>query len=216
MLTLGIPGNAVMAVMVAALMIHGIAPGPGVMTDRPQLFWGLIASMFIGNVMLVVINLPLIGIWIRLLQVPFRLLYLAIIAFCAIGSYAFRGNPTDVMIATMFGVLGYFFIKYKCEAPPLLLGFVLGPQMEENLRRSMLISGGDFNIFAERPISLGLLIVTAIMILLIVLPSIRKTREEAFQEDERGARPPRGRRAPVPRTEQWVLGRPEGFPGTAK
>jgi putative tricarboxylic transport membrane protein len=183
MLTLGIPGNAVMAVMVAALMIHGIAPGPGVMTDRPQLFWGLIASMFIGNVMLVVINLPLIGIWIRLLQVPFRLLYLAIIAFCAIGSYAFRGNPTDVMIATMFGVLGYFFIKYKCEAPPLLLGFVLGPQMEENLRRSMLISGGDFKIFAERPISLGLLIVTAIMIMLIVLPSIRKTREEAFQED---------------------------------
>lgn len=183
MLTLGIPGNAVMAVMVAALMIHGISPGPGVMTDRPQLFWGLIASMFIGNVMLVIINLPLIGIWIRLLQVPFRLLYLAIISFCAIGAYAFRGNPADVLIAIMFGMLGYFFVKYRCEAPPLLLGFVLGPQMEENLRRSMLISGGDFRIFIERPISLGLLLAAALLVLLIVLPTVRKTREEAFQED---------------------------------
>ena len=183
MLTLGIPGNAVMAVMVAALMIHGISPGPGVMTERPGLFWGLIASMFIGNVMLVIINLPLIGIWIRLLQVPFRLLYLAIIAFCAIGAYAFRGNPADVLIATLFGVLGYFFVKYRCEAAPLLLGFVLGPQMEENLRRSMLISGGDFAIFVQRPISLGLLLASTVLIFLIILPTVRKTREEAFQED---------------------------------
>ncbi len=180
MLTLGIPGNAVMAVMVAALMIHGISPGPGVMTERPQLFWGVIASMFIGNVMLVIINLPLIGIWISLLRIPYRLLYLAIVVFCAIGSYAFRGNPLDVFVAAFFGVLGYFFLRYRCEAPPLLLGFVLGPQMEENLRRSMLISGGEFGIFVQRPISLGLLIAGAALLALIVLPTFRRTREAAL------------------------------------
>ena len=160
MLTLGIPGNAVMAVMVAALMIHGINPGPGVITEKPDLFWGIIASMFIGNVMLVIINLPLIGIWVSLLRIPYRVLYLAIIAFCAIGSYAFRGNPNDVLIAAMFGVVGYFFIAYRCEPAPLLLGFVLGPRLEENLRSSMLISGGDPMIFVNRPISLGLFLAT--------------------------------------------------------
>ena len=135
MLTLGIPGNAVMAVMVAALMIHGINPGPGVITEKPDLFWGIIASMFIGNVMLVIINLPLIGIWVSLLRIPYRVLYLAIIAFCAIGAYAFRGNPNDVLIAATFGVVGYFFIAYRCEPAPLLLGFVLGPRLEENLHQ---------------------------------------------------------------------------------
>jgi TctA family transporter len=180
MLTLGIPGNAVMAVMVAALMIHGINPGPGVITDKPDLFWGIVASMFIGNVMLVIINLPLIGIWVSLLRIPYRVLYLAIITFCAIGSYAFRGNPNDVLLAAMFGVVGYFFIAYRCEPAPLLLGFVLGPRLEENLRSSMLISGGDPMIFLNRPISLGLFLATLALVLLIVLPSFRRTREEAL------------------------------------
>jgi TctA family transporter len=180
MLTLGIPGNAVMAVMVAALMIHGINPGPSVITDKPDLFWGIVASMFIGNVMLVIINLPLIGIWVSLLRIPYRVLYLAIITFCAIGSYAFRGNPNDVLLAAMFGVVGYFFIAYRCEPAPLLLGFVLGPRLEENLRSSMLISGGDPMIFLNRPISLGLFLATLALVLLIVLPSFRRTREEAL------------------------------------
>jgi TctA family transporter len=180
MLTLGIPGNAVMAVMVAALMIHGINPGPGVITDKPDLFWGIVASMFIGNAMLVVINLPLIGIWVSLLRIPYRVLYLAIISFCAIGAYAFRGNPDDVMIAAVFGVLGYFFIAYRCEPAPLLLGFVLGPRLEENLISSMLISGGDPMIFVRRPISLGLFLVSLILLLLVLLPSVRRTREEAL------------------------------------
>jgi putative tricarboxylic transport membrane protein len=180
MLTLGIPGNAVMAVMVAALMIHGINPGPGVITEKPDLFWGIVASMFIGNVMLVIINLPLIGIWVSLLRIPYRVLYLAIIAFCAIGSYAFRGNPQDVLIAALFGVVGYFFIAYRCEPAPLLLGFVLGPRLEDNLRSSMLISGGDLRIFVERPISLGLFLATLALLVLMVVPSFRRTREEAL------------------------------------
>ena len=180
MLTLGIPGNAVMAVMVAALMIHGINPGPGVMTERPDLFWGIIASMFIGNVMLVIINLPLIGIWVRLLRIPYRHLYLAIIAFCAIGVYAFRGNPNDVLLAAMFGVAGYFFISYGCEAAPLLLGFVLGPRLEENLISAMLMGGGDPMIFFNRPISLGLFLAALALLLLVLLPSFRRTREDAL------------------------------------
>jgi putative tricarboxylic transport membrane protein len=180
MLTLGIPGNAVMAVMVAALMIHGINPGPGVIDEKPDLFWGIVASMFIGNVMLVIINLPLIGIWVSLLRIPYRLLYLAIIVFCAIGAYAFRGNPDDVLLAAMFGVFGYFFIVYRCEPAPLLLGFVLGPRLEENLRSSMLISGGDLMIFVQRPISLALFLATFALLLLVVLPSFRRTRQEAL------------------------------------
>lgn len=180
MLTLGIPGNAVMAVMVAALMIHGINPGPGVISEKPDLFWGIVASMFIGNVMLVIINLPLIGIWVSVLRIPYRMLYLAIITFCAVGSYAFRGNPNDVLIAATFGVVGYFFIAYRCEPAPLLLGFVLGPRLEENLRSSMLMSGGDPMIFVHRPISLGLFLTTLALLLLVVAPSFRKTREEVL------------------------------------
>jgi TctA family transporter len=180
MLTLGIPGNAVMAVMVAALMIHGINPGPGVITEKADLFWGIVASMFIGNVMLVIINLPLIGIWVSLLRIPYRVLYLAIIAFCAIGSYAFRGNPQDVLIAALFGVVGYFFIAYRCEPAPLLLGFVLGPRLEDNLRSSMLMSGGDLRIFVDRPISLGLFLATLALLVLMVVPAFRRTREEAL------------------------------------
>jgi putative tricarboxylic transport membrane protein len=151
-----------------------------VITDKPDFFWGVVASMFIGNVMLVVINLPLIGIWVSLLRIPYRVLYLAIVAFCAIGAYAFRGNPNDVLIAAMFGVVGYFFIVYRCEPAPLLLGFVLGPRLEENLITSMLISRGDPMIFVNRPISLGLFLAALALLLLVLLPSFRRTREEAL------------------------------------
>ena len=183
MLTLGIPGNAVMALMVGAMMIHGIQPGPAVMTEKPNLFWGLIVSMWIGNLMLLVINLPLIGIWIQLLRVPYRLLYLAILVFCLIGVYSIKNNPFDVLVTAFFGVMGYVFIRLKCEGAPLLLGFVLGPLMEENLRRAMRISGGDPMIFVNRPICLGLLLAAAALIIMVAVPAIRSTREEAFQEE---------------------------------
>ena len=183
MLTLGIPGNAVMALMIGALTIHGIQPGPQVMTERPTLFWGMIAIMWIGNLMLVVINLPLIGIWVQLLKVPYRLLYLAILLFCAIGVYTrqqqrVRGDASTAV----FGVLGYVLLQLECEPAPLLLGFMLGPMMEENLRRAMLISSGDPMIFVNRPISLGLLIAAALLLLIVALPAIRGKREEVFQE----------------------------------
>jgi putative tricarboxylic transport membrane protein len=182
MLTLGIPGNAVMALMIGALTIHGIQPGPQVMTERPTLFWGLIASMWIGNLMLVIINLPLIGLWVQLLRVPYRLLYLGILMFCAIGVYTVSNNAFEVILAAIFGVLGYVFIRLGCEPAPMLLGFVLGPLMEENLRRAMRISSGDPMIFVERPISLALLIAAAALLVLIALPAIRSKRQEAFQE----------------------------------
>ena len=181
MLTLGIPGNAVMALMIGALTIHGIQPGPQVMTERPTLFWGLIASMWIGNVMLVIINLPLVGLWVQLLRVPYRLLYLGIMMFCAIGVYTVSNNAFEVILAAIFGVLGYVFIRLGCEPAPMLLGFVLGPLMEENLRRAMRISSGDPMIFVERPISLALLIASAALLVLIGLPAIRSKRQEAFQ-----------------------------------
>jgi putative tricarboxylic transport membrane protein len=183
MLTLGIPGNAVMALMVGAMMIHGIQPGPAVMTEKPELFWGLIVSMWIGNLMLLVINLPMIGLWIQLLRVPYRLLYLAILVFCLIGVYSIKNNPFDVLVTGFFGVMGYIFIRLKCEGAPLLLGFVLGPLMEENLRRAMRISGGDPMIFVNRPICLGLLLASAALIIMVALPSIRSKREEAFQDE---------------------------------
>jgi TctA family transporter len=182
MLTLGIPGNAVMALMIGALTIHGIQPGPQVMTERPTLFWGMVASMWIGNLMLVVINLPLIGIWVQLLKVPYRLLYLAILLFCAIGVYSVNNNAFEVVLTAMFGVLGYVCLKLDCEPAPMLLGFILGPMMEENLRRAMRISSGDPMIFINRPISLGLLIAAALLLLIVALPGIRAKREEAFQE----------------------------------
>ncbi|MBS7543283.1 tripartite tricarboxylate transporter permease [Ancylobacter oerskovii] len=184
MLTLGIPGNATMALIIGALTIHGIQPGPMVMTENPQLFWGIVASMWIGNLMLVVINLPLIGLWVSLLRIPYRLLYLAILLFCAIGVYTVNNSSFDVLLAAGFGVLGYVFVRLRCEPAPLLLGFVLGPLMEENLRRSMLISGGDPLIFLQRPICLALLLASAALLALIVLPSIRRTREVAFHEPE--------------------------------
>jgi TctA family transporter len=169
-----------MALMIGAMMIHGIQPGPQVMTERPALFWGMVASMWIGNLMLLVINLPLIGIWVQLLKVPYRFLYLCILLFCAIGVYTVGNSPFAVLLAALFGVLGYIFVRLDCEPAPMILGFVLGPLMEENLRRAMRISSGDPLIFINRPISLGLLIAAGILLVIVALPTIRSKREEAF------------------------------------
>ena len=182
LLTLGIPSNAVMALMVGAMMIHGIQPGPQVMTEQPKLFWGIIASMWIGNFMLVIINLPLIGIWVRLLQVPYRLLYPTILMLCAIGVYGVNNSWVEVCITALFGVIGYVLMKLDCEPAPLVLALVLGPLMEENLRRALLISRGDPSIFFTRPISLALLVMAIALVLLVVLPTFRQTRQEAFKE----------------------------------
>ncbi|MGB8436949.1 MAG: tripartite tricarboxylate transporter permease [Burkholderiales bacterium] len=183
MLTLGIPGNAVMALMIGAMMIQGIAPGPQVMTERPDLFWGMIASMWVGNLMLVILNLPLIGIWIKLLTVPYRLLYPAILLFCCVGVYSINNNVYDVLFMALFAMLGYVCIKLECEPAPLILGFILGPLMEENLRRAMLLSRGDPTTFVTKPISAALLGVAVLLLLVVVAPTVRRTRAEAFQED---------------------------------
>jgi putative tricarboxylic transport membrane protein len=182
LLTLGIPPNAVMALMVGAMTIHGIVPGPQVMTKQPELFWGMIASMWIGNLMLIIINLPLVGVWVSLLRVPYRLLYPSIIVFCCIGIYSINNSSTDVVIAALFGIFGYWLVKHDFEPAPLVLAFVLGPLMEENLRRAMLIARGDATVFLTRPISAGLMIVSAILLLLALLPMIRKRRDEVFVE----------------------------------
>ncbi|HKO69093.1 MAG TPA: tripartite tricarboxylate transporter permease [Burkholderiaceae bacterium] len=182
MLTLGIPPNAVMALMVGAMTIHNIQPGPQVMSSNPALFWGLITSMWIGNLMLVVLNLPLIGIWVQLLKVPYRLLYPAILVFCSIGIYSINNNAFDVTVTAVFGLIGYIFYKLRCEPAPLILGFILGPMMEENLRRAMLLSRGDPTVFFTRPLSLGLLVAAAILVVIVALPNIKKKREVAFQE----------------------------------
>jgi TctA family transporter len=184
LLTLGIPENAVMAMMVGAMTIHNIQPGPQVMTNNPSLFWGLIASMWIGNLMLVVLNLPLIGMWIKLLTVPYRMLYPAILLFCAIGVYSINNASFDVSQTAFFGLLGIVFLKLECEPAPLLLGFVLGPMMEENLRRAMLLSRGDPTVFFTRPLSLVMLVMAGLLLLLIVAPAFRKKRDEAFTEGE--------------------------------
>jgi putative tricarboxylic transport membrane protein len=181
MLTLGIPPNAVMALMIGAMTIHNIQPGPQVMTSNPSLFWGLIASMWIGNLMLVILNLPLIGLWIQLLKVPYRLLYPAILVFCCIGVYSINNNTFDVYMTVIFAVIGYLFYKLRCEPAPLLLGFILGPMMEENLRRAMLLSRGDPTVFFTRPLSLTLLLMAAALVVIVALPAIKKTREVAFQ-----------------------------------
>ena len=183
LLTLGIPPNAVMALMVGAMTIHNIQPGPQVMTSNPELFWGLIASMWIGNLMLVVLNLPLIGVWVKLLSVPYRWLFPAILLFCAIGVYSTNNNSFDIWMVAIFGFIGYLFIKLGCEPAPLLLGLILGPMMEEYLRRAMLISRGDWSVFVTRPLSASLLAIAAILLTVVLLPSIKKKREEAFVED---------------------------------
>jgi putative tricarboxylic transport membrane protein len=182
LLTLGIPPNAVMALMVGAMTIHGIVPGPQVMIKQPDLFWGMIASMWLGNLMLVIINLPLVGVWVSLLRVPYRLLFPSIIVFCCIGIYSINNAPTDVLIAAVFGLIGYWLVKYDFEPAPLVLAFVLGPLMEENLRRAMLIARGDATVFLTRPISAGLLLVATLLLIVAMLPMISKRRDEVFVE----------------------------------
>jgi TctA family transporter len=171
-----------MALMIGAMMIQGIAPGPQVMTERPQLFWGMIASMWVGNLMLVVLNLPLIGMWIKLLTIPYRMLYPAILLFCCVGVYSLSNSPFDVMQTAVFGVVGYIWVKLECEPAPLILGFILGPLMEENLRRAMLLSRGDATVFFQRPISLAMLLIAALLLVIVLAPAVRKKREEAFVE----------------------------------
>jgi putative tricarboxylic transport membrane protein len=183
MLTLGLPSNAVMALMIGAMTIHNIQPGPQVMTGNPALFWGLIASMWVGNLMLVVLNLPLIGLWIQMLKVPYRWLYPAILVFCCIGVYSVNSNVFDVYMTAAFSVVGYVLYKLRCEPAPLLLGFILGPMMEENLRRAMLLSRGDPMVFLTRPLSLGLLIAAVLLLVIVALPAIRSKRDEAFVEE---------------------------------
>jgi len=182
LLTLGIPCTPTMALMIGAMIIHGIQPGPQIMTARPDLFWGMIASMWIGNFMLVILNLPLIGMWVKLLTVKYDYLFPAILIFCCVGVYSINNAPMDVLLAALFGFIGYAFIKFSMEPAPLLLGYVLGPMMEENLRRALLLSRGDAMVFIERPISRYLLIVALLLLVLVMAPAIKKKREEVFVE----------------------------------
>ena len=183
MLTLGIPSNAVMALLMGALIIQNITPGPQVMHTNPELFWGLIVSMWIGNLFLVVLNLPLAGLWVQMLKIPYRLLYPAIITVCAIGVYSINYNVYDIVLMSAFAILGYVFYQLRCEPAPLILGFVLGPMMEENLRRAMLLSRGDPSVFLTSPISAVLLAIACILLMVTVLPKWQKTREAVFNED---------------------------------
>ncbi|WP_332682496.1 tripartite tricarboxylate transporter permease [Bosea sp. (in: a-proteobacteria)] len=182
MLTLGLPSNPIMALMIAALMIHGIQPGPQVMTSNPTLFWGLIASMWLGNVMLVVLNLPLIGLWVRMLAIPPRILAPAILMFCIIGAYSMDNSTFDIWMTIPLAALGYLWRKLDCEAAPLLLGIVLGPLLEEHLRRAMILSRGSWKIFVQEPLSCGLLATAAVLLVLVAVPAIRSQRERAFAE----------------------------------
>jgi putative tricarboxylic transport membrane protein len=184
LLTLGIPANPVMALMIGAMIIQGIVPGPNVATDQPALFWGIIASMWIGNLMLVVLNLPLIGLWVRLLKVPYHILFPIIMAFCSIGVYSVNSNVYDLFAVAGFGLLGYVLLKLRCEPAPLLLGFVLGPLLEENLRRAMILGRGDPTIFISRPISATLLALAVIVLVVVLMPAISKKRAEVFTESD--------------------------------
>jgi putative tricarboxylic transport membrane protein len=183
MLTLGIPSNPVMALMIGAMIIQGIQPGPSVMTEQPALFWGIIASMWIGNLMLLILNLPLIGLWVKMISVPYHLLYPMILVFCCIGVFSLNNSSFDVYLMILFGFLGYVFKKLDCEPAPMLLGFILGPMMEEFLRRALLLSKGDPTILVTRPISATMLVVSLVLLALALMPSFSKTREVAFQED---------------------------------
>jgi TctA family transporter len=180
LLTLGLPAHPVMALMLGAFIIHGITPGPNVLVDEPALFWGLVVSMWVGNLFLVLLNVPLIGIWVKMLEIPYRVLFPAIIAFACIGAYSLGLNRYDVYAIAFFGILGYFLVKLGCEPAPFLLGFVLGPLLEEYLRRAMIISRGDPSVFVTRPLSLVLLIGAALALVLAALPAIREKREEVF------------------------------------
>jgi TctA family transporter len=183
MLTLGIPSNPVMALMIGAMIIQGIQPGPSVMTEQPALFWGIIASMWIGNLMLLILNLPLIGLWVKMISVPYHLLYPMILTFCCIGVFSLNNHGFDVYLMLLFGFLGYVFKKLDCEPAPMLLGFILGPMMEEFLRRALLLSKGDPTILVTRPISATMLVVSLVLLALVLMPAFSKTREVAFQED---------------------------------
>lgn len=184
LLTLGLPSNAVMALMIGALMMQGLHPGPQLMRDKPELFWGLVASMWTGNLMLVVLNLPLVGIWAKMLTMPYRYLYPAILIICCIGVYSINNSALDVLIATLFGFVGYLLYRLNCEPAPLLLGFILGPLIEENLRRALVISHGDPLVLVQRPISLAFLTLTALLIVVLCAPLIRTTRGRVFAEEE--------------------------------
>jgi len=182
MLTLGIPSTPVMALMIGALIIQGIQPGPTVVTEQPALFWGIIVSMWIGNVFLVILNLPLIGVWVRLLSVPYHLLFPVILVFCAVGVYSVSNSTFDVYLMALFGLLGYVLNKLDCEPAPMMLGFILGPMMEEYLRRAMILSRDDPATFINRPLSATMLAMAIVAMLIVLLPNIRRTREEAFKE----------------------------------
>ena len=182
MLTLGFPANPVMALMIGAMIMQGIQPGPGVMAEQPRLFWGLIASMWVGNVMLLVLNLPLIGLWVRMIMVPYHFLFPMIIVFCAIGVFSLSNNAFDLQIMVGFGLLGYILKKLDCEPAPMLLGFILGPLMEEFLRRSLLLSQGDPTVFVTRPLSAVLLALAVAVLAMVLLPAFSRTRDVAFKE----------------------------------
>jgi TctA family transporter len=184
MLTLGIPSSPVMALMIGALIIQGIQPGPTVMTEQPALFWGIIVSMWVGNLFLVILNLPLIGLWVRMVSVPYHLLYPVILVFCGVGVYSLNNSTFDVYLMAVFGLLGYVLAKLDCEPAPMLLGFILGPMMEEYLRRAMILSRGDPTTFITRPLSATMLAIAVIALVIVLLPAIRRTREQAFREDE--------------------------------
>ena len=184
MLTLGIPSNPTMAIMIGAMMIHSIQPGPAVLTEQPALFWGLIASMWIGNFFLIVLNLPMIGVWVKLITAPYHLMFPVIIVFCAIGVISINNTEWDVFMMAFFGLAGYVFSKLECEPAPMLLGFILGPMMEEFLRRALLLSKGDPMILLTRPISATMLVCAALIMVTVLVPALRKKREEVFVEED--------------------------------
>ncbi len=183
MLTLGIPSNPVMALMIGAMIMQGIQPGPSVITEQPALFWGLIASMWVGNLFLIILNLPLVGLWVRLLRVPYSLLYPVILTFCSIGVFSLNGSTFDLYLMPLFALFGYILIKLGCEPAPLLLGYIIGPMMEEYLRRALLLARGDATVFVTRPLSASLLCLAGLTLLFVLLPAIRRTRDEALQDD---------------------------------
>jgi putative tricarboxylic transport membrane protein len=182
MLTLGIPSNPVMALMIGAMIIQGIQPGPAVMTEQPALFWGIIVSMWIGNLFLVVLNLPMIGLWVRMIMVPYHFLYPLILMFCAIGVFSLNNSDFDIFLMALFGLFGYICAKIECEPAPMLLGFILGPMMEEYLRRALLLSRSDPMVFVERPISATMLGMAVLALIVVLSPALRRKREEAFVE----------------------------------
>jgi TctA family transporter len=173
-----------MALMIGAMIMQGIQPGPSVMTEQPALFWGLVVSMWIGNIMLLILNLPLIGLWVKMISIPYHFLYPAILVFCAIGTFSLSNSSYDVYLMALFGFIGYIFHKLGCEPAPMLLGFILGPMMEEYLRRALLISKGDPSVLITRPISATMLVLAAVALTVVLLPALRKKREEAFKEEE--------------------------------